>query len=79
MHPTVIHRRAIALIAHYRARDFEAVSTLLDELTGPEDAGRVISSLVQVVNRVLDERPTDPDTWLQDALLHLAQAEDEGA
>lgn len=75
MHPVVIHRRAIALVRHYRNRDMRAVATLLAELTGPEDSGAALCSLVQLCSRVLDERPTNPDTWLQDALLHLAQAE----
>lgn len=74
-HPAATHRRAIALVAHYRAGDMAAAATLLGELAGPGAAGAAIASLVQVCCRLLDERPADPDAWLADALLHLAQQE----
>lgn len=80
-HPARVHGRAIALVTHYRAGDMQAVATLLDELHdgGVEITGATLASLTQLCSRVLDERPTDPDAWLQAALLHLAAAEGDVA
>ncbi|MGH4012201.1 MAG: hypothetical protein ACRDTH_29250 [Pseudonocardiaceae bacterium] len=74
-HPARVHGRAIALVTHYRNGDPEALAALLDELSGPESAGATICSLVQWCCRLLDERPENPDQWLQAAALHLAQQE----
>lgn len=73
-HPAFVHGRSLAVVHHFRTGDLPAVAALLNELTSPVSAGATISSLVQVVNRLLDDRD-DGDQWLQAALLHLAQQE----
>lgn len=73
MPPAAVHGHAIALVRHYRAGDMRTVGALLGDLAEPEDSGAAIASLVQLVSRVLDDRPADAEAWLEYARLTLAQ------
>ncbi|MGH4026316.1 MAG: hypothetical protein ACRDRV_17215 [Pseudonocardiaceae bacterium] len=72
MRPAAVRGHTIAMVRHYRAGEMHAVGSLLGDLAEPQDAGAAIASLVQLVSRVLDDRPDDAEAWLQDALRSLA-------
>lgn len=74
MRPATVHGHTIDLVRHYRAGDMRTVHSLLGDLAEPEDSGAAIASLVQLVSRVLDDRPADPDAWL-DATRRVLAAE----
>lgn len=67
MRPATVHGHTIAMVRHYRAGDMRTVRSLLGDLAEAEDSGAAIASLVQLVSRVLDDRPVDPDAWLDNA------------
>lgn len=72
-HPARVHGLAVALVAHFRRRDTEALWLALQSLTG-EQLAEVNMALVALCARVLDDTP-EPDRWLNAAALHLAQAD----
>lgn len=72
--PATVHGHTIAMVCHYRAGNMRTVGSLLGELAGPEDSGAAIASLVQLVSQVLDDRPADPEAWLDNARRTLAGA-----
>jgi hypothetical protein len=76
-HPATIHRRALALVHQYRSGDNDARRNILTEVFtgGPDTIAATVVSLVQLVDRVLDEQPANPDQWLTETLLHLASVE----
>lgn len=76
MRPAAVRGHTIAMVRHYRAGEMRAVGSLLGDLAEPQDAGAAIASLVQLVSRVLDDRPDDADAWLQDALRSLTPDDD---
>lgn len=71
-----IQRRTLALLFHYRAKDDAAVSAILTELSGPEESGAALASLLELVEEFLTGcDPADVDTWLRTRMLALAAAE----
>lgn len=78
MNRPAIRRRTLALLFHYRAKDDDAVSTILRELSGPEESGAALAALVELVCEFLaDCDPAHVETWLRTRMLALAAAEGE--
>ena len=76
MRPAAVRGHTIAMVRHYRAGEMHAVGSLLGDLTEPQDAGAAIASLVQLVSRVLDDRPDDAEAWLQGTQLAVMLDDD---
>ena len=76
MNRPAIQRRTLALLYHFRAGDRDAVSSILAELSSPEESGAALASLLELVDEFLGLcDPADVETWLRGRMLELAAAE----
>ncbi|MGH3936445.1 MAG: hypothetical protein ACRDS1_15950 [Pseudonocardiaceae bacterium] len=77
-HPATVHLRSVALVQHALRGDHEAAAMLLGDITaGPEAAAAQIVSLTGLCRLLLSAIPAElREQLLNEAALHLAQAED---